>query len=274
MKFKIKIIISILTLIIDMYCGFIFINMHNSYYSPTSPKIDISSIFNKNILTETDYSLLFEQTGLAKPAIDDLLSQKNGPNKIKSYQTGYFTKQRIFTEKLSTFTSQESLMVNGSMNNRSFQIAPIRNGDILLTKSTHTLYWRHGHCGIVIDAKNGITLESLEPGTVSMQRNISIWQSYPTFKLMRLKGVNQEKLNEIASYAAKNYMGIKYGLLTSKKSSKPESINCSQLLYQVFQHYGYNIDSNKGIFVTPEDIAKSKLLDTVQIYGFNPQNSW
>ena len=166
-------------------------------------------------------------------------------------------------------------MVNSTMNDKCFQIAPLKNGDILLTKSTHTLYWRHGHCGIVIDAKNGITLESLEPGTLSMQQNISKWQSYPTFKLMRLRGVNQEKLDQIAQYAAKDLVGIKYAIFASKKyTSKLENVNCSQLIYQAFNRFGYDIDSNKGIFVTPEDISKSKLLDIVQIYGFNPKKNW
>jgi len=275
MKIKSKIIISLFTLFINFYCIFIFANMHNSNYSPTSPKVDIAPILSNKVINQKNYSLLFSQTGLAKPAIDDLLSQKNGLNKILSYQDSYYTKNPIYIEKLNPFTSQENLMVSGTINSKSPQIAPIKNGDILLTKSTHTLYWRHGHCGIVIDAKNGIILESLQPGTVSIQQNISKWQSYPTFKLMRLGGIDQEKLDEIAQYVKSNLIGIDYGIFATKKRvNKLATVNCSQLIYQAFIHFGYDIDSNKGIFVTPEDIAKSKLLDLVQIYGFNPEKDW
>lgn len=249
--------------------------MYNFNYSPTLPKVDISAILNNSILNQKDYSLLFSQTGLAKPAIDELLSQKNGLKRILSFQDSYYTKNKICTEKINPFTSQENLIVSGSMNNNSLQIAPLKNGDIILTKSTHTLYWRHGHCGIVIDAKNGIILESLEPGSVSMQQNSSNWQSYPTFKLMRLKGVDQEKLDEIAQYAAQNLMGIDYHIFASKKHGvKLAAVNCSQLIYQAYIHFGYDIDSNKGLFVTPEDIANSELLEIVQIYGFNPKRNW
>lgn len=249
--------------------------MYNSNYSPTSPKVDIAHILRKPLLNEKDYTLIFSQTGLAKPAIDDLLSQNNGLNKILSYQTSYYTKYKLYVEKLNCFTSQENLMVNNRMNNKSFQIAPLKNGDILLTKSTHTLFWRHGHCGIVIDASKGITLESLEPGTVSMQQDISKWQNYPTFKLMRLKNVDQKKLDEIAQYAAKNLTGIEYSIFAKKKNGgKLTTVNCSQLIYQAFSHFGYDLDCNSGIFITPENIAKSDLLSLVQIYGFNPKKEW
>lgn len=274
-KIRIKIIICLFTLLIDLYCGFIFINMYNSIYTPTLSKVDISSTLNNSILSQKDYSLIFFQTGLAKPAIDDLRTQDDSINKILSYQASYYTKHKIYKEKLNPFTSQENLIVNNTLNNGSFKLAPLKNGDILLTKSTHTLYWRHGHCGIVVDAKNGKTLESLEPGTVSIQQDISKWQSYSTFKLMRLKNVEQAKLDEIAQYALQNLTGIKYSIFASKKNSnKPTAVNCSQLIYQAYNNFGYNLDSNGGIFITPENIAKSKLLTTVQIYGFNPKKDW
>lgn len=274
-KTKSKIIISIFTLLINLYCAFIFANMYNATYSPTSPRVNISPLLNNSVLTSADYSVLYSQTGLSKQAIDELRSNQDGDNKILSFQDNYYSKVNIFTEKLNPFTIQESLTVNSAVS-KSNQIVPIKNGDILLTKSTHTLYWRHGHCGIVIDAKNGITLESLEPGTVSMQQNISKWQYYPTFKLLRLKSADSKKLDDIAHYAAKNLIGIKYSIFASKRYDDitPKGENCSQVIWQAFNHFGYDIDSNKGTLVTPEDIAKSNLLEIVQIHGFNPQKEW
>ncbi len=274
-KKKFKVIISIITLIINLYCLFIFSNMYNSHYIPTMPKTDIASILRNPELSQEDYSLLYSQTGLSKIAIDELLSQENGLKQILDFQTNYYTKQRIYIEKLNFFTSQENLMVSSANTNKDSKIAPLKNGDILFTKSTHTLYWRHGHCGIVIDAKKGITLESLEPGTISMLQDISKWEAYSTLKVMRLKNVEQKKLDEIAQYAAKNLIDIDYSIFASKKHKlEPKTVNCSQIIYQAFIHFGLDLDSNSGIFVTPENIAKSKLLEVVQIYGFNPEKDW
>ena len=274
---KIKISIAIFSIFIDLYCCFIFLNMYNRTYWPASPQIDLSPILKKPELSEQDYSIIFSQTGLAKQAIDDLLSLKDGRNLISSYQNNYYAKRKIYIEKLNPFTSQENILVNKTINtnNDRIQLAPLKNGDILITKSTHTLYWRHGHCGLVIDAKKGIVLESIEPGTISEYQNISKWQTYSTLKVLRLKNANQKKLDEIAQYADKNLIGLKYGMLASKKQcNKPLSANCSQMIYQAYIHFGYDIDSNHGLFITPEDIAKSNLLSIVQIYGFDPNKDW
>lgn len=275
MKTGTKIIICIITLLINIYCYFIFSNMYNAVYSPDFSKSDISPILEKGSPAEKDYSLLYSQTGLAKQAIDDLWMEKDRKNRILSFQDSYFSKKNLFIERLNPLTRQENLTVSGNMADNVFKIAPLRNGDILLTKSTHTLYWRHGHCGIVIDAKKGVTLESLEPGTLSMEQSISKWQSYSTFKLLRLKNADQNKLDQIAKYAAENLIDVKYDILASKNhNGKLKSENCSQLIWQAFIKFGYDIDSNKGIFVTPEDIAGSKLLEIVQIYGFDPEKTW
>jgi uncharacterized protein YycO len=277
---KAKIAITLFSVLIDLYCCFIFLNIYNRFYWPNSPQIDLLPILNNSKLSDQDYSILFSQTGLTKLAIDDLLAQNNGKNLVSSYQNSYFTKRKMYIKKLNPFTSQENILVNNvyvsnENINGSIQIAPLKNGDILLTKSTHTLYWRHGHCGLVVDAKNGIVLESIEPGTFSKYQNISKWQTYSTLKVLRLKNANQKTLDEIAQYANKNLIGLKYGILASKiQSNKLLSANCSQIIYQAYKHFGYDIDSNHGLFITPEDIAKSNLLSVVQIYGFNPDKEW
>lgn len=276
-RLKAKVTISIFTIFIDLYCCFIFLNMYNRTYLPVSPKIDLLPIINNSELSEQDYSLIFSQTGLSKLAIDELFAQNDGTKQILSYQNSYYAKRNMYIEKLNPFTSQENILVKKTIdkNNDRIQLAPLKNGDILLTKSTYTLYWRHGHCGLVIDAKNGIVLESIEPGTISKYQNISKWQTYSTLKVLRLKNVSQKKLDEITQYADKNLIGLKYGILASKKQcSKLLSANCSQMIYQAFIHFGYDIDSNHGLFITPKDIAKSKLLSIVQIYGFKPNKDW
>ncbi len=273
---KAKIIISLGTLLINYYCFFIFANNYNAIYSPSVPREDLTILLDRASLTEADYSQLLDQTGLGRPSVDALLERSDGKARIIAFQQSYYTKAQMFTEKLNPFTSQETLIMNSQSKSDDFGLAPLKNGDILMTKSTQTLFWRHGHCGIVIDAENGITLESLEPGTISMNQDISKWRYYPTLKVLRLKNANEKVIADIIKYSQNSLTGIKYRILAAKYQSGiiPKSANCSQLIWQAFNNYGYDLDSNKGMLVTPEDIAKSPLLEIVQIKGFNPEKNW
>lgn len=273
---KAKIIISLGTLLINYYCFFIFANNYNAIYSPSVQREDLTILLNRASLTDADYSQLLDQTGLGRPSVDALLEQSDGKARIIAFQQSYYTKAQMFTEKLNPFTSQETLIMNSQSKSDDFGLAPLKNGDILMTKSTQTLFWRHGHCGIVIDAENGITLESLEPGTISMKQDISKWRYYPTLKVLRLKNADEKVIADIIKYSQNSLTGIKYRILAAKCQSGiiPKSANCSQLIWQAFNNYGYDLDSNKGMLVTPEDIAKSPLLEIVQIKGFNPEKNW
>ncbi|WP_024834261.1 hypothetical protein [Ruminiclostridium josui] len=270
-----RLVVLILSVVISLYCIFIWKNVFEASYTPKCPQVDISCILNKNKLSKEDYSLLFKQTGLSKTAIDEFRLSSDGNKKILSIQNNYFKRNKIFREKLNPFTVQESILVNGSIS-RFVQMAPVKNGDILLTKSCYTFYWRHGHCGIVIDAKKGITLEALTPGSHSITQDISKWQCFPTLKILRLKNADQTKLDAIASFAAKNLAGIKYGIFSPKcyDDTKPKVENCSQMIWQAFYQFGYDIDANKGLIVTPSDIAESELFEVVQTFGFPPDKSW
>lgn len=276
LRIKTKVWITIAAILIIFYCLFIFSNHYKAIYYPETPQQDISHILTKASLTSSDYSLLLSQTGLGKPALEDLLKTPDGISRIQAIQKNYYSKNKIITEKLNAFTRQESLVLEGINNTSDFGMAPIKNGDILLTKSTHTLFWRHGHCGIVIDADKGITLESLEPGTISTKQSLSKWQYYSTLKVMRLKNVESVTINNIVKYAEEKLLGKKYSILALKKKGEviPDLANCSQLIWQAFINFGYDLDSNKGLIVTPENIAKSPLLEVVQIRGFNPDRAW
>ncbi len=271
-----KILISIVTIFINLYCLFIFTNNYKAIYYPSDLRVDLKILLAKNKLTDYDYSQLLHQTGLGKPAVDALLNKTDGKEKILEFQEYYYRKNNISTEKINPFTSQETLLLTGNPPVNNSGLAPLKNGDILLTKSTQTLFWRHGHCGIVIDAEKGISLESLEPGTVSMKQDLSKWQYYPTLKILRLKNVDEKILDQIVKYSETNLLGKKYDILAAKfhKSKIPENVNCSQIIWQAFNNFGYDLDSNKGIIVTPEDIAKSPLLEIVQVRGFDPDKVW
>ncbi len=251
------------------------------YIYPDYEKTDLLPILNKTELSEDDYKEIFYQTGLGKTAVDEILKNKDsGNNMIIKYQDNFFRKNNIICEAIGIITSQESLVNEENKPIYGFDLAPIKNGYVLVTKATHSLGWRHGHAAIVTNADNNETLEAVILGSNTMLQNINKWRVYPSFMMLKLKDTSQETLNEIAKFAKDNLNDLPYGLtigLTSKKNPDPEAIKstqCSHLVWYPFMQNGYNVDSDGSWLVTPKDIAKSDLFEVVQVFGVDPRSIW
>lgn len=250
------------------------------YVKPDYDKIDISMILSKDTLTEEDYKTLFYQTGLGKTSIDKLLEEDNKTGKILKFQENFFADKKVSTESIGIVTSQESFVNEEGKNIYGFELAPYEEGYVIITKATYSLGWRHGHAGIITDAKEGTTLEAVILGENTRFQDINKWRVYPSFIMLKLKDADEETMNEIVNIA-KNYMNdVPYGLtvgLTSKKNSdinNIQSTQCSHLVWYPFKQLGYDIDSDGSWLVTPKDIANSDLFEIVQIYGVDPNNIW
>ncbi len=265
------IVISIMEMIIEPM----------GYYHPDYEKKDILQILNKSILSEEDYKELFYQTGLGKSAVDEIISDKvSGKNIILTFQENFFRNNNVLCESIGIITSQESIVNKENKPIYGFDLAPYKNGYVLVTKATHSLGWRHGHAAIITDAKNKETLEAVILGSNTMLQNINKWRVYPSFIMLKLKDTSQDTLNEIAKFAKENLNDKPYGLtvgLTNKKNPNPDKISstqCSHLVWYPFMQNGYNIDSDGSWLVTPKDIANSDLFEVVQIYGVDPEEIW
>ena len=251
------------------------------YIRPDYEKSEIMDILNKELLSDDDYKELFYQTGLGKVAIDEILNDKElGRQNILKFQADFFKEYNILCEEIAIIVSQESIVNDEEKPIYGFNLAPYENGYILLTKATHSLGWRHGHAGIVTDAKNQATLEAVLLGTDTMLQDINKWRIYPSFMMLKLKDTSQETLDEIAEFAKNNMLGIPYGLtvgLSSKKNPTPDSIKttqCSHVVWYPLMQFGYDTDSDGTWLVTPKDIANSDLFEIVQIYGVDPEEIW
>lgn len=252
-----------------------------SFITPDYEKIDLNTILSKGELSDGDYKELFYQTGLGKVAIDELLKNKEtGIADILQFQYNFFAKRNVLCEKIGIITSQESFIDNQGTYKYGFDLAPYKNGYVLITKATHSLGWRHGHAAIVTDDEKGITLEAIILGQNSQYQNINKWRMYPSFIMLKLKDTSNEKLNEIADFS-KNYMNDMPYLLTiglfSRKNPDSNNIKgtqCSHLVWYPFKQFGYDVDSDGLWLVTPKDIANSDLFEIVQIYGVNPKEIW
>lgn len=250
------------------------------YFHPDYDEINISPILNKESLSENDYRELLYQTGLGKTAVDELMKEQDGIDKILEFQKNFFRKSNILCESIGIITSQESIVNSQGKAMYGFELAPYKNGYVLLTKATHSLGWRHGHAAIVTDAENGETLEAIILGSNSQLQNINKWRVYPSFIMLKLKDTSQDTLNAVAAFAKNNLTDVPYGLtvgLTSRKNPAPENISstqCSHLVWYPFMQFGYDVDSDGSWLVTPKDIANSDLFEVVQIYGVNPEEIW
>lgn len=280
---KFKKIFVLISIILFSFLLISFLHLYTEsekYFYPNYEKIDLTSILSKKSLEPNDYKTLLYQTGLGKVAIDELLYNNDGKEKIIKFQDTFFNDTKIRCEDIGIITKQESIVNKDNEYIYGFNLAPYKNGYIILTKATHSFGWRHGHAAIVTDASNDETLEAIILGSNSSTDNIKKWRIYPSFIMLRLKDVSDETLNEISSFAKNTLNDKPYNLLVGILGSKNPPIeklkgtHCSHLVWYAFKQFGYDIDSTGSFIVTPKDIANSDLFEIVQIYGVNPDNIW
>ncbi|MEN6313148.1 MAG: hypothetical protein ABFD25_02750 [Clostridiaceae bacterium] len=252
-----------------------------AHIAPDYPKENILPVLSKTQPENVDYELLFRQTGLARSAVEEL--RKSSPDfaqLLLRFQENLFSDIQYVCEKNSPISSEESVVDQNGRYINGTQMAPLHNGYILITKSSHTYGWRNGHAALIVDAEKGLTLESVVLGTNSCIQGIDKWTNYPNFVLLRLKGASLQLLDEIAQYALYHLNGIPYDLTVGilnpkfKKEGKITGTHCSHLIWEAFRLYRYDLDSDGGIFVTPKDIANSPCLEVVQVFGVNPKEIW
>lgn len=265
--------------ILGMYLSGLYINHHIRYY-PDYEKIDLIPILEKDELKQEDYKQLFYQTGLGPSAIDEIRQKDYYSHElIIAFQEDFFadTPYQSFTDGF--VTAAYNVDEDGERTN-GFNLAPYHNGYVFVTNASHTLGWRHGHSAIITDEESDETIEALTLGENSALQFASSWRNRPTFIMLRLKDVPQEKLNEIAEYARENLLDIPYNLtvgLFSPKNPPLEKLkgtHCSHLVWYPFMQFGYDIDSDGGWLVSPHDIMHSEQFEVVQIYGLDPDDFW
>jgi len=244
-------------------------NISQEFYRVKYEKTDISSLIRSGELSEKDYETIFKNTGISPYAAKEIIAERNY-DFLDRMNDLYFEKPVIEKEFIAYPVTV------GERN--AEQLTPIVNlkkGDILVSLNTHTVEWRHGHCGLVLDGEKGVMLEHMSIGNPSCLTYADNWGRYPGFVVLRYK---DEIVSENAVEYAKNHLiGIDYnilaGVIKKDKSDEevPSSSHCSHIVWQAYKAAGIDIDPTGGIFVTPENIAMSDELEVVQIYGMNPE---
>jgi uncharacterized protein YycO len=249
-------------------------------WTPDYSKTELGSILSKEKLTEVDYHTLFLQTGLGQPAVDELLAATAKEEREKiflQYQNDFFSSGKFVCKKIGIITYEERNRDEEGKLIQEFNIPDLKDGDVFITKATHSLGWRHGHAAIVTDARRGETLEAIVLGHPSMIQSVDKWMTYPSFIHLRLKSDNEGIAEQAAALALEELYDLPYGLFTGIPAKAPKSIRktqCSHLVWYPFYQMGYDIDSDGSWLVTPKDIAGSDHFEVIQVYGVNPEEIW
>lgn len=248
-----------------------------SPFVPDYAQVDLAPVLAQDRLDDEDYALLYAQTGLAPAAIDDLLAMGDaGVTQILDTQTLFFTPPGdapcaplgLVTQE-HRYRDDEGRLVYG------VPLAPLQEGDILVSLSTHTVGWRHGHAALVLDPEHGITLESVVLGTDSTQMYLNHWRSYTTLMVLRPKA-SQETREQVVEFAKERLDGIPYSLLSGIFGDKfqpvdgPHDAQCAYLPWYAWRAFGLDLDGNGGRIVAPYDFTLSDQVEVVQVYGFDP----
>lgn len=246
-----------------------------SYQEQDNKRISLSKILEKPILSSKDYQVIFEQTGLGTQAVEALKNQQGyRRDEIETFQRAVFSSRKVDCRAMSIVTRQDQCELSEG---QALPMAPVEDGDILISFSSHTLGWRHGHAGIVVDAEEGLCLEAVMIGSDSEIMDMDHWVEYSNFAVLRLKNADEQKRRAIAGYAREYLDGVPYSLLSGLLGKKEavsdycRQAQCAYLIWYAFDRFGYDLDSDGGRIVTVADLAGSSLLEVVQNFHINPE---
>lgn len=148
---------------------------------------EIAEKFENNIeLTESDYKEILTQSGLGQPAVDKLLADGR-PDKIEEYRDYYLQDKDFYCYRKGVFACHEHITDADGENIYNPEFADLRNGDIIVTLSIHSLGWRHGHAMIITDAEKGEGVQAVMMGEKSNSSSVLSWTKYPLVAVLRPK---------------------------------------------------------------------------------------
>lgn len=287
-----RILVTAVVLLVASFCVVIFLEHQldqDLRWQPEEPRIDLAEYLQEQwaissqfppALSEQAYEVLLKQTGLGKPSVDLLLleNRETAIKTMKQYQDLFYSKPEILCRKIGPITSEERLINDEGKAVAANRILHLEDGDVLITKATHSLGWRHGHAALVVDAENRITLEAAVWGENTAYQDVRKWESYPTLIQLRYRGSTEVK-EEAVKYAKQQMSAIPYGLLTgmvqkTRIRHKVSKTQCAHLVWYPYLTQGLDLDSDGGWLVTPNDLTNSDQFEIVQVYGVNPEALW
>lgn len=239
-------------------------------WRPSYEKEDLTVVLDKPALDDSDYELLYAQTGLTKTGVNRALARGTyGKKLIRQIQDDFFAEHTVTNAKFAPYVCTD--YIEGNVANVYYE-----RGDIIITSSTHISSVRIGHAGLLVDTAN--VLQANAYGTISRVSSASEFTKRVNFMIFRVNDetADREKVSEIVDYAENNLLNIPYEGLAGIFTKKDEiyKTQCAHLIWYAFKQYGIDLDSSGGLLVTPYDMAHSPHLELVQVFGLDPYELW
>lgn len=234
----------------------------NGQFVPDYPRAELT--------VQTDAKAMFLQTGLGPSAVRTLLKEGEFQAILDAQNAMFDPPEMRCIPLLGWFTREDRLAAAGP------ELADLQPGDILLTLSTHTAGWRHGHAGLVIDQNT--VLECAMLGQDSRLTSVEHWNTYSSYAVLRVRDAEEAQRQRVAEYALENLLGVPYRLTIGLWGEKaPEAgspgfgLHCIYLPWYSWKHFGYDLDGDGGRVVTATDLLQSDQLEAIQVYGMDPE---
>ena len=264
-----SLLIAAISLCSTLQIGVIVARNSWKHWRPTYAMLDIAETIKKETLTDADYRMLYQQTGLTKIGIDGLRGAGK-TEQILIIQSAYFDDEEIITENFGYLTNMESI-------NKRIPLAELEDGDIIISATTYLSFFRFGHSVLVVNAERGWLLECFAPGTKSELVDIGSIDTLANLMVLRPK-VDKETKAKVVEYASNHLTGIPYspfaGIFTDKFEKMPTITQCTHIIWHAYQTFGIDLDSNGGALVLPRDITHSNQVELVQTFWFDPDKLW
>ena len=265
----VSVVSLIFVLCLTLQIGYV-VSQKNAYvWKPEYSKVDISECLNQETLSESDYELLYKQTGLTKIGIDRALQHgEEGKQKILDIQNEYFSDHKIKSEPFALWRSTDYIeeKVVGIY---------LEDGDILVTASTHLSCLKIGHAGLVVDGENNKVLQAAQYGSESCIGDIGDFTNRINFMVLRPKA-NETIKAQVVEYAENNLVGIPYDAFvgTSRKQKDIDKTQCAHLVWYAYHKFDYELLDKHTPIVFPYDLVNFDKVELVQVFGFDPDTLW
>lgn len=279
--------------LLGFYIGFWVLHKNLRSWHPgyaMLPADELEAIYNNENLTDGDYQILFEQTGLTKIGIDRAKEQPNGWQRVSAVQQAYFREQGVSRYDYAPLICTEYL--DSSPAKTIF----LERGDILISSATHFAGFKIGHTAIVTNGVLGKIYQSNQVGVSSGYAYADeMFEDRINFMVLRIKpeyfsenGVDDESyrqnLDRVTRYIETQFADVPYSVFTgvfTKKDGK-RATTCSHMLWYGFMHFddenggkfNLDLDSNGRLLAMPKNISESPYVELIQTFGFDPEKMY
>lgn len=223
--------------------------------------------------TDEDYDFVYRQTGLTRAYFDS--EDRVDKTFILNCQADlYFTAEPDHDSDF--FWSSHDYFPD-----KYFHMVDLKEGDVLVSASVHTMGWRNGHAALVISggSSGGSRIaEAVAVGTDSRTSGTGWFRQAASFMVLRPK-IPAEQAEEIAEWAYENLIDVPYSLFTGifypkDQTDNVQNTHCAHLVWQAYKAFGYDIDTTGGPVVSPKNIANCDLFEVIQVNGFDLDDLW